>query len=190
MTRSRILTVSLAACASVAMLSACDNLGSLVQPCFSNFDRDGTRGGGWNPLNGISRGTWNLVTIDNNPLPHKIPFSHLTPLGEIIADGGSLQFDTDYRGFADDCESLRGEKGTATASYSYTQKGIRQPKGTYGGSFDADYDANVIVLSAGKHKRNAHVTSWDSFGRPDEITAITQVEKWGLDVTFTLVFRR
>ena len=188
MKRTRVLIVSVAALAGASILTACDNLPALVQPCFSKFDRDGILG--WNPLNGVGRGSWNLVTIDNNPLPHKIPFSHLTPLGEIIADGGSLQFDTYYRGFADDCESLRGEKGTATASYSFTQKGIRQPNGTYGGSFDADYDANVIVLSAGEHKRNAHVTSWDSFGRPDEITAITQVEKWGFDVTFTLVFRR
>ena len=169
--------------ALVSSLASC-NVEAWLEPCYM-----GDQSPSDVPLNGVA-GAWHLVTIDDHPLPYQIPFSGLTPLGVIVAKKGNLQFATKTRGFADDCQSIRGEKGTAYATYGYTQKGSAVPDGAFAGGFDADYDINEIKLTAGDSSRIAHVTGWDDAGRPNEITAITPIKKWSLELTFVLVFRR
>lgn len=169
--------------AFVSSLVGC-NLDELIEPCYAGGQSPSDV-----PYNGVA-GSWHLVTVDNKPLPYTIPFSGLTPLGVIVAKSGDLRFGVSQRGFADDCRSLRGEKGTAYATYSYTQRGAAVPEGSFAGGFNADYDANEILLTAGDSSRTAHVTGWDAAGRPDEITAITPIKKWSLELTFVLVFRR
>lgn len=170
--------------ASIALVSALNGCEELLEPCYN--ERVKAAGDRWN---GVS-GNWQLVTIDNRPLPYVVPFSDITPLGRVIAKSGSLNFSSQYRYFADDCESIRAEKGSAYVRYAYSAKGVDRPEGTYAGSFDADYDNNSIVLSAGDSSRNVSVTSWDIFGRPNELTAVTPVQKWGVEAVFVLVFRR
>ena len=183
MTPIRRLSALLGGVALVASIAGC-NLEELITPCYM-----GDQSPSDVPLNGVA-GDWHLVTVDNHPLPYQVPFSGQTPLGVIVAKSGDLRFATRLRGFAEDCKSLRGEKGTAYATYGYTQRGEAAPQGTFAGGFNADYDANEILLTAGDSSRTAHVTGWDEFGRPNEITAITPIKKWSLEFTFVLVFRR
>ena len=179
----RSISTFVSSIAVASLLAGC-NLDEWIEPCYA-----GGQSAESVPLNGVA-GSWHLVTVDNRPLPYSIPFSNLTPLGQIVAKSGDLRFATSQRGFADDCKSLRGEKGTVFASYSYTQRGANAPAGTFAGGFNADYDANEILLTAGDSSRTAHVTGWDEAGRPNEITAITPIKKWSLELTFVLVFRR
>ena len=192
MARIRYIASAFATLTGVLLLSAC-NIEAAVAPCYSqqNWGESsfGINEGKWFKANGID-GNWHLMSVDGKPLPYSVPFSSLNPKGVIVATGGGIRFDTEDRGWDDDCKRLHSERGTAVATYDYTEGGVIRPRGLAAGTFNADHDNNTAVLGAVGKTQNVTLTR-DQGGAVIRITATDiPVKKWGVELTFTLVFER